>query len=298
MLQRNFIKSFFSYSKSEIRGILVLLFIIISLIIVRIVLNTSDIGFKLAYEKESVKKDTSCLHRGSMCAEINPSKDGVYDKTLLSTKIFDPNTATFIELVNRGFSSNVSAKIIKYREKGGVFHKVDELLRIYGIDTALLAKQRQYIFIDSSYYLNRQANIVKRTYFSSIIEINSADTFQLMNLSGIGPVLSRRIIKYRELMGGFYHTNQLTDVYGISDSLFSLFSKNIVADTSLLRKINLNSCTIDDLEKHPYISHYQAKAIMSYRRLIGPFSSREQLIENSLLPVETYQKVAPYFTLN
>ena len=36
------------------------------------------------------------------------------------------------------------------------------------------------------------------------LELNSVDTLALKQIYGIGSVLSKRIVKYRDLMGGFY----------------------------------------------------------------------------------------------
>jgi len=40
------------------------------------------------------------------------------------------------------------------------------------------------------------------------IPINSADSVQLLPLPGIGPVYAGRIIRYRELLGGYVQTDQ------------------------------------------------------------------------------------------
>ena len=47
------------------------------------------------------------------------------------------------------------------------------------------------------------------------VNLNSADTTELMRVRGIGPVFARRIVKYRRLIGGFKAKEDLQKVYGI-----------------------------------------------------------------------------------
>ncbi|TFH36016.1 MAG: hypothetical protein E4G95_06220, partial [Bacteroidia bacterium] len=104
---------------------------------------------------------------------------------------------------------------------------------------------------------------------SVICEINSADSSRLVELKGIGPVLSGRIIKYRRLLGGFVSVSQLTEVYGIDSALVKSLSKYLAVDSSLVTRIDINSSGYGDLVRHPYISPEQANLIIRYRSRVG-----------------------------
>src|SRR5690606_1541748 len=48
-------------------------------------------------------------------------------------------------------------------------------------------------------------------------DINTVDSLQLSMLKGIGTVLSARIVKYRDHLGGFHSKDQLSEVFNISE---------------------------------------------------------------------------------
>lgn len=55
---------------------------------------------------------------------------------------------------------------------------------------------------------------------SERINLNTADETQLDTLPGIGPVLARRIVEYREQNGPFQVPYEVTNVKGIGDKIF------------------------------------------------------------------------------
>ena len=115
----------------------------------------------------------------------------------------------------------------------------------------------------------------------------------LKRLKGIGPVLASRIVKYRGLLGGYYSVDQLTEVYGISDSLFYTIREHVCIDTSLVRKISINEAGEAQLSMHPYIGRYRAKAILSYRKSVGTISGIEELVKNKIIPEENKKRLKP-----
>jgi len=291
-----FIKEYFSFTKSEIRGFIIVLLIIIVLIGIRSIERKSTNGFHLVYTTLADKSDNKVQENTNM--QISGKENGF---TLIRVKgefyeaNFDPNTATYDELMNKGFTLDVIVRIMNYRSKGGRFKEPGDLLKIYGIDSILVYALSDNIIIEP--HENYSENTVNRVSNHLIIDLNRADSIQLQSVVGIGKVLSSRIVKYRNLLGGYYSTTQLKEVYGISDSLCSMCSSIFTIDTACVKKMNINKSTINDLRRHPYLNYYEAKAIVSYRRLMGPFESKKQLIENYLLSETTYLKVSPYFTL-
>jgi competence ComEA-like helix-hairpin-helix protein len=110
-----------------------------------------------------------------------------------------------------------------------------------------------------------------------IIEINSADTTELDLLKGIGPTYARRIVYYRQRLGGFFRLEQLLEVEGISHELFNGIKDNLKLDPSLICPLNVNKSSLRTLKDHPYIGFYKAKDLIEYRKNGGIFTALEQV---------------------
>ena len=132
----------------------------------------------------------------------------------------------------------------------------------------------------------------------TIIDLNRSDTAELQQLWGIGPVLSGRIVKYRALLGGFVSKQQLREVYGVADSVYERIAPRLTADTTMVRKMDLNTASRKQLSRHPYLDNYQADAIVRLREKQGPYQSLDDLRQVPIIDPETYNKIIPYLTCN
>lgn len=122
------------------------------------------------------------------------------------------------------------------------------------------------------------------------IDINLADTTMLKKVPGIGSYYARKVVAYRERLGGFFSVDQLFEINGFPEESVDF----MMVGKAATRHMNVNKLTLSQLRQHPYINFYQAKAITDYRRLKGPLRSLEQL---ALLPEftpETIERLKPY----
>jgi DNA uptake protein ComE-like DNA-binding protein len=131
-----------------------------------------------------------------------------------------------------------------------------------------------------------------------ILELNTADSLQLLALKCIGPVFSSRIIKYRNLLGGFYSAEQVKEVYGIDSALFLKILPQLTADANAVKKININTADIDELKKHPYLRYKIARAIINHRNRFGDFSELSELKNIPEIDEQIYSKIQPYLSIN
>jgi DNA uptake protein ComE-like DNA-binding protein len=107
-------------------------------------------------------------------------------------------------------------------------------------------------------------------------------------------VLSARIIRYRNLLGGFASVKQLREVYGLPEETFNLVSGRLTADSLLIKKININTADFKQLIRLPYIDRYNVNSILKYRELKGRIEDINELVDNKLVTKEKFMKVRSY----
>ncbi|MCB0507977.1 MAG: helix-hairpin-helix domain-containing protein [Chitinophagales bacterium] len=146
---------------------------------------------------------------------------------------------------------------------------------------------------------NTSNNYPKFDKYDFKIEINSATSADFEKLYGIGKVYAERIVKFRDKLGGFYSIHQIKDVFGIEDSVYQKFKKNLTIKPVNPTKININSATFEELTANPYFFSTVAKQIIGYRTKVKPFASVEDV--KNLYFVrdhpEHFDKMLPYIKL-
>ena len=213
-----------------------------------------------------------------------------YEKKEYNLFYFDPNVISSKEWERLGVKKRIGNRIEKYITAGGSFKKATDLKKIYGFDTIKIAELLPYVKIIGK---------PKKNFATAklLVPLNTSDTTQLKQLSGIGSVFSARIVKYRDLLGGFVSKDQLLEVYGISKEKFTRISVMIVVDSIPLRRIKLNSFKEAKLRKHPYINSRMSKDIVRFRDRNGEFSSINQLQSHKIVPDSIFIKLLPYLDL-
>ena len=199
---------------------------------------------------------------------------------------FDPNTVSYDEMRRLGMSSLIAKNIIKYRDKDGSFKVKKDLQKIYDFPGTLYARLEKYITLPEK---------IER------FNINIADTAQLQQIYGIGSILSNRVIKFRDELGGFVSLDQLREVYYGRDpiaALKELLKYVYIADNFIPKKILINSADFDELSRHPYISYKLAKTIAAYREQHAAFESVKAVKNIKVLSEKQFEKLAPYLSVD
>ncbi len=145
---------------------------------------------------------------------------------------------------------------------------------------------------------NYTSDLSQHRTFAPIIELNGADSIQLLGIRGIGPTFASRIIRFRNRLGGFYSKKQLLEVYGIDSLKYDQLKDLIDVNAGLITKINLNSFTFEEIKKHPYLTYKQVNAIIQYRSQHGLFKSINDLSNIAILNEEIIRKIEPYIVLS
>ncbi len=220
---------------------------------------------------------------------------------------FDPNTLSAEGWQRLGLREKTIHTIQNYLGKGGHFKKPEDLQKIYGLFPNEYERIAPYIKIElageSKTYKDvtdkpQTENQPAKTYTPryAVIDINSADTTAFIALPGIGSKLAARIVNFRDKLGGFYSVAQVGETYGLPDSTFQKIKQYLKLENTSIRKININTATVDELKAHPYIKWALANPIVAYRNEHGPFAKLEDIKKVMAVTEEVYNKIAPYLT--
>ncbi len=292
------IRSFFAFSRSETNALLILLPLMVLLIFSEPAYRYWFTNQELSFSKDSLRLD-------SLVAKWQWEKvDSISESAYRPLFRFNPNTASRDSLLQLGFSPSLARRIVNYRTRGGVFKIKSDLLKMYGADTLLYKKL--YSFIDLPLVAEKKRkefstdSFPTRTIVAIIrLDLNVADTAQLITVYGIGSKFSMRIVEYRERLGGFVSMDQLKEVYRLDTTAIGRLKKKFFVSPGFVpRQIPLNSATEKELATHPYISYKLAAAVVAYRFQHGYFTSIEDLVNLKLLAEKDFQRIKPYITIN
>lgn len=137
--------------------------------------------------------------------------------------------------------------------------------------------------------------VVKHEKRDTVLDLNRCDTAELQLLRGIGRYTAIQIVRYREQLGGFYSTSQLTDEPFAKCRLDTL-THRFVIDTAAIRTIPVNTCSIERLQQHPYLRYNQAQAIYRLRRANLRLHSLDDLRSLPELTETDIQRITPYLS--
>lgn len=301
-------KDFFYYSKSERRAIIVLL-------AVALVLSTVLVGRKylmpahvlpVLTEDEEIKSFLSHL---SMKDSLYREKSVFHDIRPLPQaavlRPFDPNKADSSTFRSLGLPSFVVRNILRYREKGGIFHTPESFARIYGLSEASFLKLKPYIVIDVQSSVSTSLKEERDTADfvpvrsdkyaeGTVIDLNLADTASLKRIPGIGRGLAGMIVNYRKRLGGFYAVTQLQEIPYLDAELNHWF----VVKNPQLEKLRVNRAGLDELRSHPYMDFYKARAILEYRRKRGNIKGLSQLSMMEEFAEKDLERLLPYLSFD
>lgn len=192
---------------------------------------------------------------------------------------FDPNTVSVADLQRLGLSERQAESIENYRSKGGRFRSKADFRKMYVVSDTLFARLEAYIEIPK-------------------LELNTADSAALVALRGIGPYYARKILDYRERLGGFVDAAQLLEIDGLDADRLAGFSEDVTVDAKKIRKIDLWHASDTVLARHPYIGAKGARSVLRYRQLYDSarWTLPDLAKERALLP-ENIEKLKKYIEI-
>jgi competence protein ComEA len=293
------IRNFFGTTRAQTNGFVGLLFVITIAIF-----SQPLTRWWVSSQPQDFSKDTAVLDsltRNWKTAEEKQKTET--QEEVIAFFAFDPNSATLDELKSLGFSEKLAARIINYRTKGGKFRIKTDLMKLYGMDSLLYEKLIPYIQLPDQFekpkFEKKEFADRKPKEKPQKFNLNEADTIQLEKIYGIGPALAKRIVKYRDKLGGFVSQDQLKEVYGLDTAVVKKITEaSYLSDPPGVKKINLNTADEKILATHPYFGRKIASAIVAYRFQHGNFKSVDDLSRIPLIDKNNLRRLFPYATVD
>lgn len=238
------------------------------------------------------------------------------DTIAIRMQVFDPNTADSSTLVHLGLKKWQASNMLKYRAKGGRYRQAEDMKKLYGMTDSMYQALLPYIQIDTmavkqyrdsvrkSRIDTTQSDSVPR-YISpkrdTVLNLRTADTTELKLIRGIGSYRAKQIVPYRQQLGGFTHVEQLREIKALQPLLIDTLSADSLLahfwlDSIIVEPLSVNSIGVERLQRHPYLSFEQAKAIYELRRRKVRLNSIEALEQLDCFTPEELLRVAPYLS--
>ncbi|GCD77511.1 competence protein ComEA [Thermaurantimonas aggregans] len=288
-------REWFELTKSEERGILVLLFFIVSL---------WAVNFYLKYHiqrRPPSEFEVIITNKSSELQEKYNNKNSYSEYHFIG--YFNPNEVSFEDLLKSGLREKNAKAIINYRNKGGKFLKAEEVYKIFNIDSGWVTFHLPYMVINQ-----KSTENPKTKYKLFVFDPNTADSASLLRL-GFKPWQISNLLRYRS-RGGVFHTKEdVKRLYGIDSAFYTLLEpyidlpaygdgKQSITSAKATVKIELNTADSTALTALPSIGNVLAGRIVKYRTALGGYVHVNQLLEVYGIDSLKWELLLPLIEIN
>lgn len=210
---------------------------------------------------------------------------------------FDPNQYELKDWMQLGLSEKQANVVLKFTSRG--IKSNEDLKRVFVLSDELFE-----LIKDSTYYpiFEKSENPIKKSDTKTekpkiLVELNTVSQEDLVKIPGIGEYFAKWIINYRTRLGGFTKPEQLLEVWKIDVEKFLQIEPYVMVNIEKISKLKLNSITIEDLKKHPYLNWNIANSIIKIRERKQGYTAIDEIKESVLIDEECFEKLKPYLSL-
>lgn len=221
---------------------------------------------------------------------------------------FNPNYLTGYKGYTLGMSVAEIDRLSAYRKTGKFINSAREFQQVTQISDSLLRVLQPYFKFpqwtssgqqpEKGSRKSSEKNPAATARSAAKKDLNAVTAAELKALPGIGEVLSGRIIKFRDRLGGFLVEEQLYDVYGLSAEVAEgVLQRYAVVTPPQIRKININTATAEELSTVAYLRYKAVRALIAYRDSVGKIQSLEELSKIQYIPIEKINRIKLYLKI-
>nr|WP_281502567.1 helix-hairpin-helix domain-containing protein [Arenibacter sp. F20364] len=247
-------------------------------------------------------------------AKIDELRSLALKKDTIQVYPFNPNFISDYKGYVLGMSTEEIDRLHFFRAKNQYVNSAKEFQKVTLISDSLLESLQPYFkFPEWTHKIGEDSAVRDKPASSgSVRYIPATDTFNLGKLkdlntataeelravNGIGDKLSHRIVKFRDLLGGFLVEEQLGHVYGLEPKVVARVLKDFkILESPAMSKININQASARGISKLVYIKYEVAARIVALREANGGISSFDELLEIEDFPSEKLDIIELYLQL-
>jgi competence protein ComEA len=305
---KKFIKDYFAFSKAERNGVFVLVALIFMLIMTcqlyPYFLPAEHWDFSTyggiidSMERISKEREQGRSRAGGVFDFSFPEQS--VETSRLQPFDFFPDTMKTADWLRLGLTQRQAGMLEKYMKKGGRFRTRGDFKKMYCISEA------EYLVLEPFIRLPEElpVRMLKDTgrsqkSMSPVVqtELNSAGEEELLKLKGIGNYFARKIITYREQLGGYIAMEQLLEIPKMDSARYEQISAQLSLNPLAIRKLSVNEASFESLSRHPYIGYNVALSLTNYRSQHGPFKELRDIRKSALVTEERFLRMSPYLKL-
>lgn len=290
------IQSYFKFTKEQRTGILLLFMIII---ILQCVHYFGD--FSNSTSSDSKKQKWMALQAG-----VDSMKNIDKNKVKI-IYLFNPNFITDYKGYKLGMSVAEIDRLLEFRKANKFVNSASEFQTVTQVSDSLL-KTMQPLFkfpdwVNKKRQLSQFKNFSEKAFAKKekiiILDINLATKEDLIKVYGIGEAISTRILKHKEVIGGFVSMEQMQDVWGLTPEVIENLNKGFkIGAVPNIKKIDINNTSLKELSQFYYFRYALAKEIVTYRSMNGDFKNIEDLTKINGFPVDKAKIITLYLVFN
>ena len=292
----NKLKSHFVFTKKQQNGILLLVILI---------LIAQSIYYFIDFPSKELLIDEDKLI--AFESELGALRSDAIENSKPKHYPFNPNFITDYKGYTLGMTNEEINRLLEYRKQNKWINSKAQFQEVTKVSDSLLAAIAPYFKFPewitnskpkpSSNTINYAVSRPKK--LEEKIDLNTATKTQLKRVHGIGDALSSRIIKYRnKFPGGFIADVQLYDVYGLTPKIIERITNQFTVKTPRqVKKVNLNTATIEELVLIQHVDYELAYEIINQRTLREGFKEWSELTKVKDFPIEKIEIIKLYLRL-